>query len=131
MKVSRKAVWTAARTLSESVEGVPNRDDGIVGKVLKAIFVQRPSGEFRKICVRKGEFADSFGRAAVVDRNCKEAKSTRKTLKQNRYPPRCSNERDVMKLSARRGGAGLSITVIAREPFFWGVLGEEGTEYKR
>lgn len=131
MKVSRKTVWTAARTLSESVEGVPNRDDSVVGKVLKALFVQRPSREFRKICVRKGEFADSFDRTTVVDRNCREAKSTRKTLKQNRYPPRCSNVRDEMKLSARRAGAGLSITVIAREPFFWGVLGEEGPEYKR
>jgi hypothetical protein len=35
-----------------------------------------------------------------------------------------------MKLSARRAGAGLSITVIAREPPFLGVLGEEGAKYK-
>lgn len=35
-----------------------------------------------------------------------------------------------MKLSARRTGAGLRTTVKAREPPFFGVLGEEGPEQK-
>jgi hypothetical protein len=49
MKIGGETVRTTTRTLSESIEGVPNRDHRIIGKVLKALFIKRPSREFRKI----------------------------------------------------------------------------------